>query len=507
MKRTIVVLISLVMILSAFTTVKADTPTNAFYGFEPTDESIIQDALVNLSDSADMVSARTVLPNSVDNSSSIYFPPIGNQGNQGSCTAWASTYYAFTYYANKLHNTSAAMAANQSSPAWTYNFLTETGSDGLTYNETYCFLRNHGTVSMQTLPYNQNNFTAFPSESAIFGALNTRLKTYSSAVINTKTASYTESTYFQWVKEQLANGEILLVQFVCSSGAANCDDVTLSNGDNLVYQVNTTEGGHAVTIVGYNDSICYDINGNGRIDSGESGAFKVVNSWGTNSTFSPGGYYWVLYDALNYTSEISGDWNTKANTRNAAFAQSNNSGSNVFWKIVVEDYEPTVIAKVKINGSKGDYIELFGVGDSESLIGYDRVWYPFAGTSTLALNTTIYLDYSKYANNIDNYTVGKYWLFDFCITPSLAQLVDSKGVVLASFNNQKIHGHSYSCTINYSRGDVNYDGAITQEDADAVFDYVMGYESYSHLQKYLADFNEDGAVTTADVRALLLLLN
>ena len=39
---------------------------------------------------------------------------------------------------------------------------------------------------------------------------------------------------------------------------------------------------HAVTIVGYNDSIT---------DNGDVGAFKVVNSWGTS--FGDNGYFWM----------------------------------------------------------------------------------------------------------------------------------------------------------------------------------------------------------------------
>lgn len=40
---------------------------------------------------------------SCDLSQSIYFPTIGYQSG-GSCTSWATTYYQFTYEANKLNN-------------------------------------------------------------------------------------------------------------------------------------------------------------------------------------------------------------------------------------------------------------------------------------------------------------------------------------------------------------------------------------------------------------------
>lgn len=42
-----------------------------------------------------------ILPDSVDNSTSPYFPAIGNQGSMGSCSSWAHVYYSFTYAVNK----------------------------------------------------------------------------------------------------------------------------------------------------------------------------------------------------------------------------------------------------------------------------------------------------------------------------------------------------------------------------------------------------------------------
>lgn len=37
-----------------------------------------------------------------------------------------------------------------------------------------------------------------------------------------------------------------------------------------------------MTLVGYNDNIWVDINGNGIVDNGEKGAFKIANSWGND---------------------------------------------------------------------------------------------------------------------------------------------------------------------------------------------------------------------------------
>ena len=61
--------------------------------------------------------------------------------------------------------------------------------------------------------------------------------------------------------------------------------------------------GHAMTVVGYNDDIWIDINGNSVADDGESGAFKIANSWG--SGWGNKGFIWFAYDALKQYSSYS----------------------------------------------------------------------------------------------------------------------------------------------------------------------------------------------------------
>ena len=80
------------------------------------------------------------------------------------------------------------------------------------------------------------------------------------------------------------------------------DDATV--GKSVAYWVNGTAGYHAMTVVGYNDQIWTDINGNGVVDNGEKGAFRIANSWGTGC--KEGGFCWMAYDALKGSSAVSG---------------------------------------------------------------------------------------------------------------------------------------------------------------------------------------------------------
>ncbi len=140
-------------------------------------------------------SSSVNLPAAVDNSASIYFPPIGDQLTQPSCVGWATTYYAFTYYANKLHNTSAATAANQYSPAWTYNMLTVNNTSGLYLVSALNFLKNHGAVSMSELPYDATTCGTFPSEDAIRNAMNTRVSSIASYKIDTSNQTVFDNSF------------------------------------------------------------------------------------------------------------------------------------------------------------------------------------------------------------------------------------------------------------------------------------------------------------------------
>ncbi|PIV67978.1 MAG: hypothetical protein COS08_07505, partial [Euryarchaeota archaeon CG01_land_8_20_14_3_00_38_12] len=63
-------------------------------------------------------------PDSVDLSKNPCFPKVGDQGQQGSCAAWAVTYYANGYQQALDKNWTDASTGNTEhlmSPAWAYN--------------------------------------------------------------------------------------------------------------------------------------------------------------------------------------------------------------------------------------------------------------------------------------------------------------------------------------------------------------------------------------------------
>lgn len=66
-------------------------------------------------------SAIITLPSVVDNSQSIYMPPIYSQGSYGCCVHAAEIWSTFTYEINRLRGLSSSLPENQYHPFYTYN--------------------------------------------------------------------------------------------------------------------------------------------------------------------------------------------------------------------------------------------------------------------------------------------------------------------------------------------------------------------------------------------------
>ena len=255
--------------------------------------------------------ARFTLPSSVDLSTSPCFPPIGNQGGIGSCTAWASTYYQYSYEVNMLNNVNSAADRVIYSPKWTYNNINRGIDKGSTYIDAYKLLENQGALTQSQFPYptstSNYNIHELPTYANAVNdmrdALNTRLVSFSSVSIPESGVSMTRNNSELVKIKLILNGQKVLTfqtwnDFNYKYGTGNWSNTK------LVYRCYDSNGSsHAMTVVGYDDNVTCDINGNGIIEEGEKGAFKVINSWGlTNTGANNSGVIWIMYDALNWTS-------------------------------------------------------------------------------------------------------------------------------------------------------------------------------------------------------------
>lgn len=253
------------------------------------------------------------LPDAIDNSQSEYFPEIGNQGTLGSCTFWAQIYYQFTYMMNKAMGV-ATTYDNTFSPQWAYNVVAGTDEMAGPYYSTYAFMQKQGNVFLKQVPYDLDVTSFTPTEEVWKTSIKYRIKDYqtfeSVGEENTQITSPDDEDLVL-IKTALNNGEVLAYSTYINSWQSTTLKTNSSApyndkyaGQYAVTYQSGKSGGHRMTLVGYDDNLWIDINENNQVDSGETGAFKIANSWGTG--YGNNGFIWVAYDALNEVSCVEG---------------------------------------------------------------------------------------------------------------------------------------------------------------------------------------------------------
>lgn len=241
-------------------------------------------------------------PAQVDNSALPAFPNIGNQGSLPSCVAWATTYYQMSHeVCLTLGCDNKVSKSKVFSPKWTYNLINGGAAAGTFFSSAYGIESAHGAAQYTEFPYD-SNYRAWSLNPIDWkNAINYRMSSVSYSTNDTDAG-------IAATKQLLANGHVLVIGTYINSwvfgtvGAAPNQANPFAGQYAVMYQ-NGTSGAHAMTLVGYDDSIWIDINSNGIVDSGEMGAFKIANSWG--ASWRNAGFAWASYDSFRSVSAIS----------------------------------------------------------------------------------------------------------------------------------------------------------------------------------------------------------
>ena len=254
--------------------------------------------------------AQAVRPSRVDNSLSIFMPPVDSQ-QFSDCTAWATCYYYSTYTQANDEGADvskglgdARARAYIASPSFLYALIN--GGADLGANTQYAVARliDQGCASQAAWPYSRTDYTTWPSEAAWLDAQ--KFRGTQARQIGVRDADGTGSG-MELLKQHLANGHIAVtISDVYANwyiGFRNNAPAGISNG--VLYSTSGQAyiGSHALTIVGYDNNRPYTVNGVER-----RGAILVANSWGanwgvSNSSGAGGGYFWVSYDyAMNQSN-------------------------------------------------------------------------------------------------------------------------------------------------------------------------------------------------------------
>lgn len=206
---------------------------------------------------------NATLPTQIDLSEN--FPIPGDQGTQNSCVGWATAYALKSYHEKVEMNWALNAPEHLFSPGFIYNQINGGRDKGSQPADALDLAVRSGVATWATMPYELSNPFAQPSAAAV-----TEAARY-------KAGSWAAVRGIQDMKATLANRNPLMI------GIQIYNQLMQLRGPNSVYNdySGNPRGGHAVTVVGYDDNKF-------------GGAFRVINSWGTN--WGDNGYFWLPYN-------------------------------------------------------------------------------------------------------------------------------------------------------------------------------------------------------------------
>lgn len=113
------------------------------------------------------------LPARLDLTELPYFPPIGDQMAEGSCVAWATTYYTMSFYQARQsgwdytgQSYETAEKSQLISPEFTYHMVNNGEDAGSIYLDVMQIGQHIGAPSLAKMDYSDINYTKWPEEAA-----------------------------------------------------------------------------------------------------------------------------------------------------------------------------------------------------------------------------------------------------------------------------------------------------------------------------------------------------
>lgn len=262
---------------------------------------------------------KRTLPYKVDNSESIHFRPNFEQVGY-SCAQASSIGYLFTYEINVKRDADGSLPENQYPTHFAYNFM-NSGIDavGINFFETYEILKQCGTPNVETYggmcpdPYTWgwNSHLPWLSDYNIYyQGMKNRINGVYSFKVNTIEGLNTLKNWMYDHGNGSENGGCAIFFGSCNSNTPTYLPVGTEEEGKLVLTQISHDADHALTFVGYNDSICVDFNNDGQytndidlngddiidIRDWEIGGLKIANSWG--SWWGNEGYIYIMYKVI-----------------------------------------------------------------------------------------------------------------------------------------------------------------------------------------------------------------
>lgn len=302
--------------------------------------------------------SKTSLPQSVDNSVHPYWRNIFWQAGC-SCGQASSEGYVYTYEINRKRDLDATLDANRYAYSFTYNFLNIGNTVcGASFIESHDIIREAG---IPNLPTNNGVMTDGPMKKWLTGydkyyqSMHNRINNVYAIHAGTPEGL---DVLKHWLYDHLEGSPYGGMAFFYANHVyepAVIPEGYPEAGKHIITGFSNTS--HAMSIVGYNDEVQYDYNGDGictnHLDitndgivdmrDWEIGAFKIANSFNGNNSpiiWADQGFCYVMYRLLAYHNG-PGIWDKAA-----------------YVSDVKESYEPLLTAKVNMTYNKRDRIKI-----------------------------------------------------------------------------------------------------------------------------------------------------
>ena len=222
-------------------------------------------------------------PIAVDNSASPYFPPIITQ-HGGSCAQASGIHYLFTYEMNRyLERPVDNNKSNIFSYRWTWHYLNGGLDEGSFASDGIELTKDAGCVSVADYGHDQGEsvFRWVSGYDRYFNALHYRTRQMYSIDLDTREGIEKLMDYMTNKGDGHPGGGIASFSISGKNWGYGHYEGPSELGIDHMILMEGSSGAHAMTLVGYDLTFAHDFDGNHEIDETETGAFVLVNSWGS----------------------------------------------------------------------------------------------------------------------------------------------------------------------------------------------------------------------------------
>lgn len=216
-----------------------------------------------------------------------FAPPRLNQGKQGSCVAWASSYAARTILQSRA--TGQRPEQIRFSPSFLYSQIALENCQGAYLQRAMEAMQQRGGLPLSQFPYDENTCSNEPSDSEFDAAAKYKIK--GASRLSKNDGSGGDDDYrvnMLAIKQNLAQGAPVVIGMRVGGSfmrSMEGKEVWFPEKSDFDAAFTNEFGGHAMCVIGYDDYM-------------KGGAFQIMNSWGND--WGKEGVCWVRYNDFDY---------------------------------------------------------------------------------------------------------------------------------------------------------------------------------------------------------------